>query len=106
MSKSINAIEKLESPCVVRFADRQGHFRHTLVCKIGRKYAQLIWIDSSVGGHGIRSHRVLLQSVLRYSRPLEEIYSPKKAVRQILKASKILGITKGAKKLLKEVVNV
>ena len=104
MNKYIN--ENLESPYVVRFADKQEHFRHTLVCKIGRKYAQLIWIDSSVGGQGIRSHRVLLQSVLRYSRPLEEIYSPKKAVSQILKAGKILGITKGAKKLLKEVVNV
>ncbi len=67
-------IKKLESPCVVRFADRQGHFRHTLVCGLGRKYARLVWIDSSVGGQGIRIHRVLLESVLRYSRPLEEIY--------------------------------
>jgi hypothetical protein len=106
MSKYINTIKKLESPCVVRFADKQGHFRHTLVCKLGHKYAQLIWIDSSIGGFGIRIHRVLLESVLRYSRPLEEIYIPKKAARKILNAGKILGITKGARKLLKEVVSI
>ena len=106
MSKYINTIKKLESPCVVRFADKQGHFRHTLVCKLGRKYAQLIWIDSSTGGFGIRIHRVLLESVLRYSRPLEEIYTPKKAARKILNAGKVLGITKGARKLLKEVVSI
>ena len=104
MSKYINTIKKLESPCVVRFADKQGHFRHTLVCKLGRKYAQLIWIDSSTGGFGIRIHRVLLESVLRYSRPLEEIYIPKKAARKILNAGKVLGITKGARKLLREVL--
>jgi len=112
MTKYINnSIENLEAPCVVRFADKQEHFRHALVCKLGRKYAQLIWIDSSVRGHGIRVHRVLLQwstthqPILRYSRPIGEVYPPKKAAREILKASKILGITKGAKKLLKEILN-
>jgi hypothetical protein len=106
MSKYINLIKKLESPCVVWFADKQGHSRLTLVCKLGRKYAQLIWIDSRIGGFGIRIHRVLLESVLRYARPLEEIYIPKKAARKILNAGKILGITKGARKLLKEVVSI
>lgn len=106
MSKSINMIKKLESPLVVLFPDRQSNLRATLICKLGRKYAQLIWIDSSTGGFGIRIHREPLRSVLRYSRPIEEVYSPKKAARKILNAGKVLGITKGAKKLLKEVVNV
>jgi len=96
-------ITAMAAPLVVQFADRQGHFRAALICKLGRKYAQLIWIDSSVSGQGIRVHRAPLHSVLRYSRPIEPAYPPKKAARGILDAGKVLGITKGAKKLLKEV---
>jgi hypothetical protein len=93
----------MAAPFVVQFADRQGHFRTALVCKVGRKFAQLIWIDSSVSGRGIRVHRAPLRSVLRYSRPIEPAYPVKKAARKILAAGTVLGITKGAKKLLKEV---
>ena len=74
-------IHAMAAPLVVQFADRQGHFRTALICKLGRKYAQLIWIDSSVSGQGIRVHRAPLRSVLRYSRPIEPAYPPKKAAR-------------------------
>lgn len=67
-----------------------------IACSAGRIYTQLVWIDSPV-----RAHKVANGDVERYGSAVE---SPtlKQAARTMLKAGKKLGITKKAKKLLRE----
>ena len=65
----------------------------------GRLYTRLVFIDAP-----IRLSKVANGDVNRYGRDHTGKPTLKKAARQMLKAGKSLGITKGAKKALREVL--
>jgi len=67
--------------------------------KPGRLYTMMVFIDAP-----LRLHKVPNGDVARYGSELDK--PPlKKAARTMLKAGKTLGITKGAKKLLRSAVS-
>ena len=88
----------LKAHTCVRFAGSDNSFHNAVICRLGRTKAHLVWI----GNHGVKASAEPTASVAKYSTAID--YPVKKAARRILKAGRALGITKAAKRLLREVL--
>ena len=87
-------MKKKFTPSIVNIHLDHG-FRLALVCKEGRKFVQLIWIESS----GVKLHALPLTS-MRHAKPAD--YPIRRAARKMLEAGRSLGITKKARATLKQ----
>lgn len=84
---------------LVRYRTEAGGCVHAVAGNAGRIYTQLVWIDAP-----IRVARVPNGDVERYAVAYDRV-PLKRAARTMLRAGKRLGITKGAKRLLREAIN-
>lgn len=86
----------MSAPAVVKYRIDDG-CRCAVVCKVGRKFAQLCWIESG----SVKASAVPLEQ-LESAAPMED-YPARRAARRMLLAGRQLGISKKAKRLLKAV---